>query len=233
MLRIIEVGNSLPISFPVNPSATFNSGTCMSLTTLGSQIFATPSNGLSFLGIADDVKTTAFSATSWDEEVVVTPTANNIGLNGSGQLIILNDIKMELENPNVDSDYFVSNPIPVELIPRNGVVVFPAGTVLNLDLSNTGTPDSIKTLVRYSYQIPNVVGDDTTFASQMCTLWFQRMLFETDQYEVNQQYNVMSNLFINDKGLLTTRQIFPNSPIIAICTAPPSRVSATLQAVLL
>lgn len=233
MLRILEAGNSTPWQVPVNPSATFESGCCMTLTVLGSQIMGTPSNGMSFFGIADDVKTSAFSAVSWDEEVIVTPSPSNITLNGSNQLVTINDIMKELDNPNVDGDYFISNPVPVELIPRNGVVIFPAGTPLNLDLGGTGTPDSIKTLVRYPYQIPNVVGDDTTFGSQMVTLWFQRMLFETDQFEVNQQYNVMSNLFINEKGLFTTRQIFPNSPIVAICTAPPSSINSTLQALLL
>jgi hypothetical protein len=233
MLRILEAGNSVPWQVPVDPSATFESGTAMTLTVLGSQIMGTPSNGMSFFGIADDVKTKAFSAVSWDEERIVTPDPANIMTNGAGQLITRMDIKAELDNPNVDGNYFISNPVPVQLIPRNGVIVFPAGTLLNFDLGGTGTPDSIKTLVRYPYQIPNVIGDDTTFGSQMVTIWFQRMLFETDQFEVNQQYNVMSNLFLNEHGLFTTRQILPNSPIVAICTAPPSVINSTLQALLL
>lgn len=233
MLRILEAGNSIPYQWPVAPDATFESGTAMSLTVLGSQIFSTTSNGMSFIGVADDVKTKAYSAVSWDEERIVTPDPSNITLNGSGQLVTVMDIKAELDNPNVDGNYFVSNPVPVQLIPRNGVIIFPAGTVLNLDIGGTGTPDSIRTHVRYPYQIPNVVGDDTTFGSQMVTIWFQRMLFETDQFEVNQQYNVMSNLFLNERGLFTTRQIFPNSPIVAICTAPPSMINSTLQALLL
>lgn len=233
MLRILESGNSIPFQWMVSPDATFEAGTAMSLTVIGSQIFATPSNGMSFIGVADDVKTSTFSAVSWDEEVIVTPSSSNIATNDSNQLVIINDIMKELDNPNVDGNYFISNPVPVQLIPRNGVVIFPAGTVLNLDIGGTGSPNSIKTLVRYPYQIPNVVGDDTTFGSQMCTVWFQRMLFETDCFEVNQQYNVMSNLFLNERGLFTTRQILPNSPIVAICTAPPSAINSTLQALLL
>lgn len=233
MLRIIEVSNSMPISFPVSPDAVFSAGTAMTLTSLGSQIFAVPSNGMSFIGVADDVKETAFSAVSWDEQVRITPHPNNITLNGANQLILLNDVKAELENPNVDGNYFVSNPVPVQLIPRNGVVVFPAGTPLNTDLDGDGTPDTITTLVRYPYMIPNVAGDNTTAGSQMVTIWATRMLFECDTFETNQSYNVMSNLFINDRGLFTTRQILPNSPVIAICTAPPSVINPTLQALLL
>jgi hypothetical protein len=234
MFRIISTGNSTPMQWPVSPDAVFESGSAATLTVLGSQIFVTPSTGMSFIGVFDDVKTKAFSAVSWDEEVetgVISPAA--LTLNGSNQVVTAVDIKIELANPNVDGNYFISNPVPVQLIPRNGVVVFPAGTLCNLDLGGTGTPNAIKTLVRYPYQIPNVVGDDTTFGSQMATVWIERILFETSEFEVNQQYNVMSNLFINEKGLFTTRQIFPNSPVVAICTAPPSRLSQNLQALLL
>ena len=223
----------MPLQWPVTPDSVFAAGSAMTLTVLGSQVMATPSNGLSFIGIADDVKEKAYSAVSWDEQITITPLANNIGLNGSSQLVLLHDVKAELANPNVDGQFFVSNPVLVELIPRNGVIVFPAGTVLNLDLAGTGTPDSIRTNVRYPYQIPNVVGDDTTFSTKMVTIWTDRMLVETDQFEVNQSYNVMSNLFVNSTGLFTTRQIFPNSPVVALCTGPPSMISPTLQLLLL
>lgn len=234
MLRILESGNTLPWQVPVDPSATFQAGTAMTLTVLGSQIFATPSNGMSFFGLVDDVKTNSFSSVSWDEVITVGPISPSIlTTNGGGQIITTTDIKAELANPNVDGNYFVSNPVPVQLIPRNGVIVFPAGTVLNLDLIGGGSPNSIRTIVRYPYQIPNVVGDDTTLGSQMCTIFFQRMICEVDTFEINQSYNVMSNLFINEKGLLTTRQILPNSPIVAICTAPPSTINPTIQLMLL
>jgi len=234
MLRILESGNSLPYSFPVAPDAIFQPGTAMSLTVIGSQIFSTPSNGMSFIGVADDVKTNAFSAISWDEQIVVGPISPTIlTTNGNGQLITTVDIKAELENPNVDENYFVSEPVRVALIPRNGVIVFPAGTLLNLDLAGSGTPDSIKTIVRYPYQIPNVVGDDSTAGSQRVTVWFQRMICEVDTFEVNQQYNLMGNLYISEHGLFTTRQVYPNSPIIAICTAPPSGINRSLQLMIL
>jgi hypothetical protein len=59
------------------------------------------------------------------------------------------------------------------------------------------------------------------------------MLIEVDQFEINQSYNVMSNLFINERGLFTTRQIHPNSPVVAFCTAPPSIINPTLQLIIL
>lgn len=233
MLRILEQGNSMPFQWPVDPSAIFESGAAASLTVIGSQIMATTSNGMGFIGVFDDVKNQSFTAVSWDEEIIVTPSASNLTVNGSSQISIISEVRAELENPNVDGNYFISSPVEVELIPRNGVIVFPAGTVLNYNLAGGDDMDSIRTIVRYPYQIPNVIGTDTTFASQRVTVWFQKMIFETDQFEVNQEYMVMSNLFINERGLFTTRQILPNSPIVAICTAPPSMINPNIQAMLL
>lgn len=231
MLRILEAGNSLPFSFPVSPDGTFIAGTAMTLTVLGSQIVCCPSNGTSFIGIADDSKTKSFYSVAWDESVVA-PVPSPI-LNGNNQLITPVDIKVELDNPNISPDSFTSIGTPVQLNARNGVITFPAGTVLNYDLLSTGTPNAIKTLVRYQYQIPNTIGEDTTYGSQMVTVWFQRMIAECDVYEVNQQYRLNSNLFINERGQFTTRQILPNSPCVAICTAPPTAIHSTLQFMLL
>jgi hypothetical protein len=233
MLRIIAEGSgALPWQLPVDPSATFEAGACLQLGVLGSQIVATVSNGTAFIGIADDVKTRSFTGVSWDETVITPPILNPI-LNGNNQLVSPIDIKMELENPNVDANSFVSVNTPCQLIPRNGVIVFPAGSILNFDVLGTGIPNAIKTLVRYAYFIPNIQGDDSTWASQMVTIWYSRFIGETDQYEVNQQYAVNSNLFINEVGKLTTRQIFPNSIAIAIVTAPPAAIHSTLQFMLL
>lgn len=225
------MGNSLPMSYPVDPSAIFEPGTAMSLTVLGSQIVATTSRGDSFFGICDDSKTKSFFAVSWDEAIVV-PVLNST-LNNNNQLITPIDIKAELENPNISPDSFTSINVPVQLNARNGVITFPAGTVLNYDLLSTGSPNAIKTLVRYQYQIPNVIGEDSTLGSGQVTLWFQRMVCSVSVFESNQQYRVNSNLFINEKGQFTTRQIHPNSPCIAICTAPPSALYADLQLLLL
>ncbi len=117
----------------------------------------------------------------------------------------------------------------MELIPRNGVIVFLAGTELNFDLDGDGTPDAIRTVVSYSYQIPNIPGDDSTLASQRVTVWFQRMLAATDQFETNQKYPVNAPLFVNESGKLTTRQISPDHPAIALVTGPPNSIDTTME----
>lgn len=226
MFRIIQSGNSLPYSWPVDPSAEFEPGQVASLIVQGNQVVATVSDGTAPIGIIDDIKTRSFTTNVWDETIVVAAP----GVPGPGGTIITPiDIKVELKNPNVMPSSFISIPVDVQLIPRNGVIVFPAGTVLNFDLIGGGTPNAIKTNVRYTYQIPNIVGDDSTLGSNRVTVWFSRMLMEIDRFEVSQIYPVNANLFVSEIGLLTTRQPGPNYPSIAIVTAPPSPLMPVLQ----
>lgn len=226
MLRILASGNSLPYSFSVDDSAEFQPGQIGQLTVLGNQVVCTVSNGTCPIGILDDVKMKAFTSVSWDE-TVVEPA---VGVpNGAGQLVTTQDIKVELKNPNILPSSFISIPVPVQLIPRNGVLIFPARTVLNFDLLGTGTPNAIKTNVRYTYQVPNIIGDDSTRASGRVTIWFQRMIAESDMFETNQSYPINSNLFVSELGLLTTRQPALNFPSVAIVLAPPSPIIGSLQ----
>lgn len=223
----MQAGNSLPFSWAVDPSAEFQPGQIAQLTVIGNQVLATVSNGAAPIGIIDDIKTRAFTSTSWDETLVV-PAA---GVLNNGQLVTPIDIKVELNNPNVLPASFVSIPVDVQLIPRNGVVIFPAGTPLNYDLLGTGSPNAIKTNVRYTYQIPNIIGDDSTLGNNRVTVWFQRMIFQTDQFETNQIYPLNANLFVSEIGMLTTRQPAPNYPAVALVSAPPSPILGFIECV--
>ena len=226
MLRLIEIFNTIPFSFPLDVSASFQPGTIGQLTMIGNQVVATVSNGLSPIGIIDDIKTRAYTSNAWDESIVV-PVANTNIVNN--QLVSAYDMKVELQNPNVLPSSFVSIPVPCQLIPRNGVVCFPAGTPLNYDLLGTGVPNAVKTLVRYTFQIPNIIGDDSTVGSNRVTLWMNRGLFSTDCFETSQDFPVNGNLFVNEYGFLTTRQMAPNYPAIGIVIGPPSAIDAQLQ----
>lgn len=226
MLRLISTGNSLPYSWPRDPNATFLPGMAAQLKVVGNAVVCGPSNGMAPIGIIDDQRTKAFSALSWDEEVVV----QAVGVpNGAGQLITTVEYQAVLKNPNVYEDSFVSSPTLVHLLPRNGVVIFPVGTVLNFDLLGTGTPNAIRTFVRYSYQIPNVPGDDSTEGSGRITVWMQRGIYETDQIEASASFPLNAPLFSSEKGLWTTRAPFPDAPSVAIVTAPPTAFLSNLQ----
>jgi hypothetical protein len=230
--RIVQAGNALPTSYPVDPNAEFQPGMVAQLGVMGNNIVVGVSDGTAPLGIIDDIKTRAFTAPSVDEVVIVNVPESSRMQEG-GHIITTVDQRMELENPNIIPSSFITSPVDVQLIPRNGVVVFPAHTILNFDADGDGMPDSIRTVVNYTYQIPNIPGDDTTAASSKVTVWFQRMIFQTDQYETNRRYPINANLFVSERGLLTTQQPSPDHPGIAIVTGAPSAIHGTLEALLL
>jgi hypothetical protein len=227
MLRLVQVGNSLPASFIVDPSCEFQPGMIAELTVIGNQVMATVSNGTAPLGIIDDIKTKAFTNVSWNE-VVIVPAVGVVGPNNT--LVTPIDIKAELKKPNVIPSSFISSEVDVVLNPVNGIVTFIAGTELNFDLTGTGAYNAIRTVVNYTYQVPNIPGDDSTQGSGRVTVWFQRMFFQTDQYETNQQYPVRANLYVSEAGFLTTRRPSSIHPAVAMVTAPPTPMNPMLEA---
>lgn len=231
MLRIVQTGNSLPFSWPVDPNANFQPGQVAQLKSFGNNIVCGVSDGICPIGIIDDVKSNAFTTAAIDEIVIAGPIAGIVG--PAGFLVTPNDVKAELVNPNVVTSSFMSNPVDVELIPRNGVIVFLAGTRLNFDSDGDGIEDSIRTVVNYTYQVPNVPGDDSTYGSKRITVWFQRLIAQTDQFETSQRYPLNANLFVNEEGKLTTRKPSANHPGVAIVTGSPASTHRMLEFLLL
>lgn len=225
MLRLVQVGNTLPASFIVDPSAEFQPGQVAELTVIGNQVMATISNGTAPIGIIDDIKIRAFTNVSWNE-VVIVPA---VGVIQGGVLVTPIDIKAELRKPNVVPSSFNST-VNVVLNPVNGIITFVAGTPLNFDLTGSGTPNAIRTIVNYTYQVANIPGDDSTAGSGRITVWFNRMFFQTDQYETNQQYPVRANLYVSETGFLTTRRPSGIHPAVAMVTAPPTPMNPMIEA---
>ncbi len=223
---MIQIGNSIPLSFPVDPNSEFEPGMIAQLRVIGNNIVCGVSDGLAPIGILDDIKTTAFTAPTVDETIIVPAMGVE---DGSGTLVAATDIKAELRNPNIVASSFTTNPVDVELIARNGVVVFQQGTPLNFDADGDGRPDSIRTVVSYIYQIPGIPGEDSTQSSSKVTVWFQRIVGQTDKFETNQRYPVNATLFVSEAGLLTTRQPTDDHPGVAIVTGPPTAIANTLE----
>lgn len=224
MLRLVQVGNTLPASFIVDPSAEFQPGQIAELTVIGNQVMATISNGTAPIGVIDDIKTKAFTNVSWNE-VVIVPA---IGQIQGGVLVTPIDIKAELKKPNIIPSSFNST-VNVVLNPVNGIITFVAGTPLNFDLTGSGTPNAIRTIVNYTYQVANIPGDDSTAGSGRITVWFNRMFFQTDQYETNQQYPVRANLYVSETGFLTTRRPSSIHPAVGMVTAPPTPMNPMIE----
>ncbi len=195
------------------------------LTVIGNQVMATVSNGTAPIGVIDDIKTRAFTNVSWNE-VVIVPAVGVPGPNGT--LVTPIDIKAELKKPNIIPSSFTST-TKVVLNAVNGVINFVAGTPLNFDLVGSGQPNAIRTIVNYTYYVANIPGDDSTQGSGRVTVWFDRMFFQTDQYETNQQYPVRANLFVSETGFLTTRRPSEIHPAVGMVTAPPSPLNPMLE----
>lgn len=225
MLRLIQVGNALPGSFICDPSAEFQPGMIAQLTVIGNQIMATVSNGTAPLGIIDEIKVRSFTNVSWNEVIIVPAVGVQ---NQSGQLVTPIDIKAELKKPNIVPNSFTST-VNVALNPVNGVITFLAGTPLNFDLTGSGQPNAIRTIVNYTYYVPNIPGDDSTQGSGRMTVWFSRMFAQTNQYETNQQYPVNANLYVSENGFLTTRRPSSIHPAVAMVTAPPTAFNSMLE----
>ncbi len=214
------------MQWPVDPNSTFQPGQIGQLGVIGNNIICGISDGSAPIGVIDDIKVKAFSAPAIDEDIIV-PAVGKVG--PDGKIVSVLEVQGLLENSNVIRSSFVSGPVSVELIPVNGVVVFPEGTELNFDLDGDGIPDAIRTVVSYAYQVPDIPGDDSTQASGMVTIWFQRMIAQTDMYETNQRYALGDNLFVSESGFLTSRQASQTHPGIAIVTGPPTATFTSLE----
>jgi hypothetical protein len=226
MLRLVQIGNALPLSYPADSTSVFEPGNIAQLKLAGQDIVAGLSDGTAPLGIIDDVRSTAFTRPSIDEIVVIKATGI---LDAYGRYISTTDAKQELLNSNVVPSSFVADYEDLVLNPINGILMAPAGSVLNFDLDGDGKPDSIRTVVDYVYMIPDLPGEDTTVGSNRITIWFTRGVYITDKFDTTQKYPLNAALFVNEDGFLTTRQATPNHPAVAMVTGPPSAMLNNLE----
>jgi hypothetical protein len=226
MLRIIQAGNALPFSYPVDISSTFQPGQIAQLKLVGQDIVAGLSDGTAPLGIIDDIRTNAFTQTVVDEIVIIpgvdiTTDGYNF-FNGA-------DSKQELNNAGLIQSSFVADYEGLILNPVNGILTLPDTSRLNYDNDGDNQNDSVRTIVNYVYQIPSLPGDDTTIGSNRMTVWFQRGIFATDQFDSLQRYPLNATLFVNSEGKLTTNQATADHPGMAIVTGPPSAIEGSLE----
>lgn len=226
MLRVIQSGTGRPISYPVDPNAVFQPGMIAQIKSMGNDVLTGVSDGIAPFGIIDDVKDTAFTKPVIDEVVII--RATSIINDGYGNLTMGSDANQALNNAYIVSSSFVSNVPGLTLNDINGIIKAPVGTPLNYATNGSSTPNAVKAIVRYSFQVPNMPGEDTTLGSGRVTLWFTRGIFQTDQYEMT-PFSVNSNLYVSANGKLTTEQTLPNQPSVAMVLVPPSAHNTMLE----
>lgn len=226
MLRVVHSAGSNPASFPLDPTAEFESGMIAQIKAIGNDIVIGVSDGTAPLGIIDDVRAKAFTKAQIDEVIEVEVT--NVETDLNGVLVNSNDEVGYLENPSLIDKSFTST-ISVILNAVNGVVVIPAGTPLNYDYNDDGILDGFKIIVNYVYRIPNQPGDDSTFGSGRVSVHYLRAFYATDQFDTRQQYPLNVTLYVGLDGKLTSKQPTANHPGIAMVTGPPSSLNGTLE----
>lgn len=226
MLKMVQIGYALPVSYPVDASSTFVPGQIGQLKMVGNDIVCGLSDGTAPIGIIDDVRTRSFTQTVYDEIVIIQGTdiytdGYNF-FNGSAS-------KQELRNAGIVASSFVADYEGLILNSVNGILTVPADSVLNWDNNGDGQNDSIKTIVNYVYNVPDISGDDSTIGSGRLTLWFNRGIFITDQYDPVQRYVLNATLFVNEEGKLTSKQLTEDHPSVGVCLGPPSSVDSSIQ----
>ena len=224
MLRVLQTGNVRPISYPVDPNASFEPGQIAQFKVIGNDVVLGVSDGTAPFGIIDDVKVNSFSSPVNDELVIIPGVPVFDGYNWINAV----DTSKELDNPSIIQTSFAADYGGLQLNPINGILRAPAGTILNYSTKGSLTPNAVRTRVKYAYRIPNIAGEDTTLGSGRVTVWFSRGIFQTDQYEMT-AYSVNATLFVSVNGKLTTEQTMDGQPGIAMCIVPPTAHNPFLE----
>lgn len=227
MLRVLQAGTGRPISYPVDPNASFQPGMIAQSKKIGNDMVVGVSDGLAPFAIIDELKDTAFVRPVIDEVVIVeAPVINTDGY--QNYMGFATDGK--LTRSNIMQTSFVSNIPGLQLNSVNGTVTVPVGATLNYrtpDFTGTGN-NALRAIVSYSYSVANRPGEDTTFGSGRITLWFTRGIFQTDQYEL-MPYITNANLYVSAAGKLTPEKSYANQPVVGMVLVPPSASNAWLE----
>lgn len=223
MFRIMSPNRPAAYSVPLDPSVEIMPGMVAQMTVIGNTAMATVSDGTAPFGIIDDIRTKSFTAVSWNE-VIIQPVS---GVLSSGKIISTVDVMCPLAHPNIIQNSFTST-VKGVLNANNGIITFLAGTELNFDLTGSGTPDSIKAVVNYTYSIPNMPGEDSTMGSGKVTIYYDRFIFQTATFETNCSYVVNASLYCSENGMLTSRRPSTYHPAIGMVTAPPSPIGNSM-----
>lgn len=227
MLKVLQAGTGRPISYPVDPNSTFQPGMIAQNKAIGNDHVLGVSDGRAPLGIIDDIKDTAFMKPVIDEIVIITPAS--VTTDGYGNFFAGTYATELLKKAHIIDTSFVSSVAGVELNNLvNGVVGIRAGTRLNFRTPGSPTNNALRTMVKYSYTVPNIPGEDTTLGSGRVTIWFTRGIFQTDQFELV-PYAINANLYVSINGKLTTEQTLPNQPAIGLVIVPPTSHNAILE----
>ena len=225
MLRVLQPGLSRPISYFVNPNATFEPGMIAQLQLLGNDIVMGVSDGTAPVGVIDEIRSVSFTQAVIDEPVDIEVPVTFDGYNWVSTMQGIG----ELANSRVVANSFIADYPGLTLNTVNGTLRAPIGSIANFSTVGAETPNAIRTFVRYAFEVPGIPGDDSVDGSGKITIWFARGIFQTDQFETDVPWALNATLFVSSRGKLTTEQTDPNQPGVGLCIVPPTGHHSVLE----
>lgn len=227
MLRTIQIGTGRPISYVCDPNATFQPGMIAQMRSIGNDVVAGVSNGISPMGIIDDIKDHAFIRPEIDQTIVIVPSQTYT--DGYGGYYASTRAITNLKHARIVESSFTSRTAGIELTNvENGLVSIRPGTKLNYKTPGSTVFNAFRTLGSYSYYVNNVPGEDSTMGSGRMTIWLTRGVFQTDQYELV-PYAINSNLFVSASGKLTAVAKLDTQPAVGMVLVPPTAANNFLE----
>lgn len=239
MLRIEETFGMLPVGYLVDESSMFQPGQIASLKIKNDQLVVGVSDGLNPFGVFDDIRSHSIRKIVICEQVALFGISEfNLMFSPKYQnYVIKTPIKIELNNPDIVKNSFISYGVDVMLDAKNGVITIPAETPCNAPsigkAKNDEYPiypinDSFKFQCSYAYNETSKELIDTTVGSHRVTVWNKNLIARTDMYDVTQDYKKYTPLYV-DNGYLTSRKIIHLSKCVGMVLEEPTPEQPSLK----
>lgn len=232
MLRIIETFGNLPTTIEPDPDAHFQPGNVASLWISKSKSVVGVCDGLHPFGILDDIRSdTLRTVCTPDDGIHIAPALDFYFDPSKKEVVLAQDHKIELKHANIIAASFASS-VSVQLRSKEGIAIVPAGTACNYclhpSISGEDFNNAVRFAVRYAYNVPSGVFDDSTQGSNRATIWTKNMIAATDMFDTTQEYPQYAPLYANC-GLLTSKKIDARCKCVGVVLEPPKAQSGMLR----
>ena len=187
--------------FGVDPSVTFEAGQVGQLTTDIAGNTVVTLAGTKPLGLIDDNKTAAFTQPVIGEVHSVAIAVGSAWVTNQANVVSDSELVFLLSSTGAvaatcvrATDYDVTSYTNGIFVVKVGGNIAGAGAYL--DLNGDGVAESVNVATNYHFAVPGVAGADSTLASGLCTLHFQKGEFAVSMYDTASTYAVNTKLYV-------------------------------------
>jgi len=222
--------------FNVDPSATFQAGQVGMLSVDAAGLPIVTLAGTKPLGLIEDNKTAAFTQPIVGELLTIGVGAGSTAVLAHANVVADSELVFLLDAAGAPTA--IVKPTDYTIVNTNGILTTVAagaiaGAAPYIDADGDAVLDSVNLSVNYQFALPGVAGADTTLASGLVTLHFQRGEFSVGVYDTANPYAVNDKLYVGDGavaplGTLTSDGA-GNPQVVGICTQPPTASNPLLS----